>query len=70
MAECRGCGKPIKWIKMKTGGNMPVDAKQVKIIRVNQNGLGEVVGGYVAHWSTCDVADNFRPRDKRQFAKP
>lgn len=67
MPECKECGKDIKWIRMKTGGAMPVDAKSVKIIRVNKAGLGEVIGGYTAHWGTCTAPEKFRKRDKRRF---
>lgn len=67
MPECKECKKPIKWIRMRTGGAMPVDAKPVKIIRINNAGQGEVIGGYTAHWGTCSTPEKFRKRDKRRF---
>ena len=29
MARCRGCGREIEWIKMKTGKSMPVDPERI-----------------------------------------
>ena len=29
MSRCKSCGAPIKWIKMKSGKTMPVDAKPI-----------------------------------------
>ncbi len=29
MTTCRGCGKPIKWIRTPGGKRMPVDPEQV-----------------------------------------
>jgi len=29
MARCKSCGTEIKWIRMKTGISMPVDAKPI-----------------------------------------
>ena len=69
MAICRGCGSEIKWAKMETGGSMPLDPKEIKIVRIQANGKGKVIGGYIAHWATCPAADKFRPGDHRKFAK-
>ena len=66
---CKGCGAYIKWVKMKTGGNMPVDIDEVKIVRIGDDLVGEVVGGYVSHFATCPKSDKFRKRDHRRFAK-
>lgn len=67
MPKCKECQKEIKWIRMVTGGVMPVDHDQVKIIRVNKAGKGMVVGGYTPHWGTCTAPEKFRKRDKRRF---
>ena len=63
--KCQGCGAAIKWVKMLTGGIMPVDAKIKKIVRVNSAGYGEVIGGYTSHFASCPKADQFRPKDKK-----
>lgn len=69
MAKCKGCGAEIKWIKIISGGAMPVDVKEVKIVRVNGRGLGEVAGGYISHFATCPDSHKFRKRDHKRFAK-
>ena len=63
--NCRGCRAPIIFVKMVTGGSMPVDAKPVKIIVMNSVGLGEMVEGHTAHWGTCPVAGQFKTKKKR-----
>ncbi len=36
-AFCKSCGKPIKWIEMKSGKFMPVEMQEV-VIRIQQGG--------------------------------
>lgn len=79
MAECRGCGAEIKWIKSPNDKWLPVDPELVELDEL-ESGMslvtedGEIVKadagradaddeprtGYVAHWSTCPKADQFR----------
>lgn len=76
MPKCRACGKEIIFIETENGKKMPVDAEKTTIVRqngkvetgpelkviVNEN--GEMVAGYVPHWSTCTEPDKFRKGDK------
>ena len=48
---------------------MPVDIDEVKIVRIGDDLVGEVVGGYISHFATCPKSDKFRKRDHRRFAK-
>jgi hypothetical protein len=60
---CRGCGVYIEWVKTKSGKNMPVDPELVTIITKE----GEVVRGYIPHWSTCPEANKFRKKGKKEI---
>ena len=60
--NCKGCRAPITFIKMATGGSMPVDVKPVKIIVTDDRGIGKIGEGYTAHWGTCPVADRFKKK--------
>jgi hypothetical protein len=52
---CRDCGKEIRFFKNNyTGKMMPVDAKPIKIVVVDELNLGEVKSGYLPHWETCE----------------
>lgn len=56
MANCKGCGAEIIWLKTKNGKSMPCDANKVTIITEN----GETVTGYVPHWATCPKYKQFK----------
>lgn len=81
MPNCRGCGKEIKFIKVKTGRWMPCDTERHTVIK-DENGSmtlvtedGDVIkgiptasadganaSGYISHFATCPMANNFRGR--------
>ncbi len=75
MANCRGCGAEIKFIKLESGKFNPVDPELLSIqdnfinpdeMVVNKNGktgrLKNLTEGYISHYSTCPNADDFRKR--------
>lgn len=76
MPKCKACGKKIAFIETEKGKKMPVDAEKTTIVRQNGevqtgpelklivNEHGEMVAGYVPHWSTCSSPDKFRKGDK------
>ncbi|MBW1812182.1 MAG: hypothetical protein JRJ39_00540 [Deltaproteobacteria bacterium] len=55
-AKCKGCGRPIVWVKTSKGKNMPVDPEEVTIITMG----GVTFKGRVVHWSTCPESDRFK----------
>ena len=61
MSECKSCHAEIKWVEMKSGKRMPLDAKPFSAVQVKE-GIGEVVQVYMPHWSTCPGADQFRKK--------
>lgn len=56
MSECKGCGEEIEWIETTNGKRMPVNPGKITVVTPR----GEVVTGYVPHWSVCKAADQFR----------
>lgn len=53
MSYCKSCGAEIKWIKMLSGKNMPVDAQKRYIIKDGGNEVlvtesGELIKGTFA----------------------
>ena len=75
---CKSCGTEIKWIKMASGKNMPVDAKPISY-RIEWNGDLTLVTeegkgtkgvfdpgsdkiGYISHFSSCPNANYHRSR--------
>lgn len=76
--SCRGCGKPMSFLKTPGGRSMPVDPDPVRfsdggqevfvlesgtVCRGRRDDSGPMVG-YVTHWSTCPVSDRFRGSKK------
>lgn len=73
---CRSCGKPIRFIEMRSGKKMPVDpdliayadAKDGDVLVTEQGNTYKVnlanrlpnVKGYVSHFATCPQADDWR----------
>lgn len=54
--KCRSCGADIKFIKTVKGKAMPVEVKQIWILTED----GELVKGYLPHWSNCPGANEHR----------
>jgi len=57
VAKCKGCGRPIAWVKTPKDKWIPVDVDQEYLIVTKQ---GQVVSGRIAHWATCPKSDQFR----------
>lgn len=57
-SACRGCGRPIRWIKTKGGKAMPVEMERKTIVTE----AGEVVSGFESHFAHCPKAGSFRGR--------
>lgn len=81
MPRCKGCGRPIKWVKTPKGKSMPLDPDPVKMVMVRmvekKDLKGNVVSvvetgfsidAYMPHWATCPKADKFK-RKKNDTAK-
>ena len=65
MPKCKGCGAKIKWVKMNSGGNMPLDPEPQKIVVISSMVFGKeergtLLTGHVVHWATCPNADDFK----------
>ena len=56
ITNCKACGAPIHWIKMKSGRFMPTDREKQSFVTTD----GEVKQGYISHYATCPYADQFR----------
>ena len=66
--KCRGCGAEIDFLRMKTGGKMPVERKPVKgVVAVWDNDKvrfrNEMLEVYLPHWASCPKADKFRKKE-------
>jgi len=59
MANCRGCGQPLKWVDMASGKKMPLDIKPISMVQVKED-IGEAVQVYTPHWATCPKAKDFK----------
>lgn len=69
-SPCKGCGRPIVWAKLPSGGAVPLDPKPA-VYRVLENGHGELVAEranedqegqcwhLVSHFATCPKANQF-----------
>lgn len=77
MANCKSCGRFIKWVKTVKGKSMPVDPDRIKyseaeigdiLIDDSGNTIKKTafpqpsVRGYISHFSTCPQADEWRKR--------
>lgn len=75
---CRGCQRPILWIKNEHGKAEPFDAKPTRMLQVagdvDPDGTTrafiepdrkfEVKTGHINHFVTCPVANRFREKGK------
>lgn len=61
MPACRGCRRPIRWEKTRTGKSMPLDREPRDdgnvVLRVLSAGAG-----VIAHVLRADEAEQFRQR--------
>ena len=77
MSQCRGCGREIIWLHMRSGKHMPVDPEPVFVagdgkdtfitdegetIRGTASEMDTGTVGFVPHWATCPAAEQFRKR--------
>ena len=64
---CKGCGKPIKFIKSATSEKMiPVNAETTTIATTE----GKVIKGHIPHHITCPKADQFHPETEKKKETP
>jgi len=66
-AKCKGCGSDIEWVKMRTGGMMPIDPKPLKVVVVRRElhsdePPGSLITAYTPHWATCPDAKSFKKK--------
>ena len=69
MPKCKGCGAEILWVKMNTGGNMPLDPDPQKFVVISsmvfgKEEQGHLLTGHTPHWATCPNADDFKKEKK------
>jgi hypothetical protein len=75
MAKCTTCGSDIVFVRMESGGKMPLDAHPLVggSILIREDGIGVVVPPdaragrvlYVSHFITCPQAAAHRRRGAR-----
>jgi hypothetical protein len=69
--RCKTCGAEIIWAETERGRPMPVDAKPLKVILLEDLGelfapKAKVVNAFVSHFATCpDAAEHRRPAAPR-----
>ena len=57
LVQCKSCGEMISFITTAKGAQMPINPdKKVTVITL----FGEIITGFIPHWSTCPGADKFR----------
>ena len=61
-STCKSCGKPIQWIRTRSGGNTKLVTPAGDVISCEAvDDPAEAQGwGYTPHWSTCNAPDSFR----------
>lgn len=71
IAKCKGCGADIGWVKMRTGGVMPIDPEPLKVVVVRKElhsdeAPGSLITAYNTHWASCPKADTFKKEKKSE----
>ena len=66
MAECKGCGADIIWIKM-AGKNIPLDARKHPIYW-KMGEVWEKIDARISHFVTCPKAGEFSASKKKTHA--
>ena len=74
-SRCKGCGADIAWVRMRTGGNMPVDFESIKVVVVRKElhsdeAPGSMITAHNPHWATCPDAESFKKRSHDQTKEP
>ena len=81
-AACKGCGRPIFWIKNENGKAEPFDAKPTRMLRVagdvdpdghphvflEPGKICQVQAGHINHFLTCPKAAEFRQKAKEAIS--
>lgn len=74
--RCPSCRKPIRFVKMATGNDMPVEAKSVLVVVERRTTpqadlfgtseapkiVGHLVQGWIPHWQNCTDTKRWRKR--------
>lgn len=65
MSDCKGCGKPIVWMKSEAGKNIPLDPKP-PVYKIDRDFSGAPIcrlisddSYMVSHFATCPKANMF-----------
>lgn len=63
---CRTCSRPIIFVRLTTGKDMPADPRKLTIV----DDQGRIVSGYESHFATCPQAAQHRTdADRRRAAQ-
>jgi hypothetical protein len=68
---CKGCGKPIIFLKTKAGKTMPLDARAA-VYEVKKDFSGQPYadlvseGFHVSHFLTCTKANDFSSSNRKE----
>jgi len=63
MPRCKSCGAPIQWAENSQSRKMvPLDARPVKVYRLNLYGQCVLVDAYRTHFETCPDAGKYRKK--------
>ena len=59
--KCRSCSAAIRWITMRSGKPMPVNAEKTVIVVADEKGEhGVTMTGHISHFATCPNAKEHR----------
>lgn len=61
---CRSCSKPIVFVRLASGKDMPADPRKVTIV----DDHGRIVSGHESHFATCPQAAEHRTDAERRRA--
>jgi len=79
-AACKGCSRPIFWVKNENGKPEPFDARPTRMLRIagdvdpdgvphvfmeTQGKQFEIQTGHINHFLTCPVANKFRDKAEK-----
>jgi hypothetical protein len=77
---CRGCQRPIRFLRMPSGARMPVETEKRTVLALDPK-LKLVVGGKVVtqplvgekgwlpHWMSCEARETFHTKRKSHSRK-
>lgn len=63
MSQCKTCKAPIMWATMESGKPMPLNPEPVKMVVLDEKGIGRVKDCYASHFVTCPDANKHRKQE-------